>query len=387
MATVEIDASSQAQQPPAESLFQPFKLKSLSLANRIAMAPMTRGFSPGGIPGPDVAAYYRRRAEGGVGLIITEGTYIAHPSSGPSTTYPRLAPGEPRAAWQRVVDEVHGAGGRIFPQLWHEGFKWQRERPNFDPSVQLLGPTGLLLDGTEAGSPMTINEIESVINAYGVSARLAQEIGFDGIEIHAAHGHLIDQFFWSRTNRRGDHFGGDLVARTRFAAEVVRQCRRSVGPDFPICLRFSQWKHSNYDAELVATPDELERFLKPLIEAGVDIFDCSTRRYWEPAFDGSDLNLAGWTKKLAGLPTVTVGSVNCNTTYTDLDSPAIADNLDRLLEMLDRGDFDLVAVGRALITNPAWPQLIRRGAVAELVPFDKDETASRLHSDLPPSSS
>lgn len=379
MTTVGLDTSSEVQRPSANSLFQPFKLKSLALANRIVMAPMTRGFSPDGIPGPDVVAYYRRRAEGGVGLIITEGTYIAHPSSGPSTTYPRLAPGEPQAAWRQLVDEVHGAGGRIFPQLWHEGLKWRRERPNFDPSVRLLGPSGLLLDGTEDGPPMTIDEIESVINAYGFSARLAQETGFDGIEFHAAHGHLIDQFFWSRTNRRSDRFGGDLVERTQFAAEVVRECRRSVGPDFPICLRFSQWKHSIYDAELVETPDELERFLAPLIEAGVDMFHCSTRRYWEPAFDGSDLNLAGWTKKLTGLPTVTVGSINCNTTYTDQDSPAIADNLDRLWEMLDRGDFDLVAVGRALIANPAWPQLIRRGAVEELIPFDKAEAASRLY--------
>ncbi len=116
-----------------------------------------------------------------------------------------------------------------------------------------------------------------------------------------------------------------------------------------------------------------------LIDAGVDIFHCSTRRFWEATFEGSDLNLAGWTKKLTGLPTVTVGSINCNTAYTDQDSPAIVDNLDRLWEMLERGDFDLVAVGRALIANPAWPQLIRRGAVAELVPFSKSEAADKLY--------
>ncbi len=379
MTAVGLDSSSEARRQPADNLFQPFTLKALSLANRVVMAPMTRGFSPGGIPGPDVAAYYRRRAEGGVGLIITEGTYIAHSSSGPSTTYPRLAPGEPQAAWQRVVAEVHGAGGRIFAQLWHEGLGWRREGPNVDPSVRLLGPSGLLLDGTEAGPPMTIDEIEAVINAYGVSARLAQEIGFDGIELHAAHGMLIDQFFWSPTNRRSDHFGGDLVGRTRFAAEVVREIRRLVGPDYPICLRFSQWKYLNYDARPVETPDELGRFLTPLIDAGVDIFHCSTHRFWEATFEGSDLNLAGWTKKLTGLPTVTVGSINCNTAYTDQDSPAIVDNLDRLWQMLDRGDFDLVAVGRALIANPAWPQLIRSGRVAELVPFDKAAAAEKLY--------
>ena len=379
MATAGPNTSSEARRRPADGLFQPFSLNSLTLANRIVMAPMTRGFSPGGLPGPDVAAYYRRRAAGGVGLIITEGAYIAHASAGPITTIPRLAPGESQAAWRRVVDEVHGAGGRIFPQLWHVGTNGRREGPNIDPDVRLIGPSGLLLDGTEDGPPMTIDEIESVIGAYGVSARLAQKTGFDGIEIHAAHGYLIDQFFWNRTNHRSDRFGGDLVARTRFAAEVVRECRRAVDPDYPICLRFSQWKLLNYDAGLVETPDELERFLAPLIEAGVDIFHCSSRRYWEPAFEGSDLNLAGWTKKLTGLPTVTVGSINCNTAFTDQDSPAVVDNLARLWEMLDRGDFDLVAVGRALIANPAWPQLIRSGRNAELVPFDKATAAEVLY--------
>ncbi len=121
MTTVGRDTSSEARRQPAASLFQPFTLNSLALANRIVMAPMTRGYSPGSVPGPDVAAYYRRRAEGGVGLIITEGAYIAHPSSGPRTSIPHLALGEPQVAWRRVVDEVHGAGGRIFPQLWHVG--------------------------------------------------------------------------------------------------------------------------------------------------------------------------------------------------------------------------------------------------------------------------
>jgi 2,4-dienoyl-CoA reductase-like NADH-dependent reductase (Old Yellow Enzyme family) len=117
MATVGIERPSRARQHQLDSLFQPFTLKSLELPNRVAMAPMTRGFSPGGIPGPDVAGYYRRRAEGGVGLIITEGTLISHPSAGPNTTYPRLAPGASQAAWQHVVDEVHGAGGHILSDI------------------------------------------------------------------------------------------------------------------------------------------------------------------------------------------------------------------------------------------------------------------------------
>lgn len=379
MATVGIEGPSPAHRQSIDSLFQPFTLKSLTLANRIAMAPMTRGFSPGGVPGTDVADYYRRRAEGEVGLIITEGTFIAHSSAGPNTTYPRLASGAPQAAWQHVVNEVHGAGGKIFPQLWHVGLNTRREGPNIDQTAPLFGPSGVHLDGSKIDSPMTADEIDSVVSAYGTSAKIACEVGFDGIEIHAAHGYLIDQFFWDQTNRRDDRFGGDIAGRTQFAAEIIRECRRQVGPDYPICLRFSQWKLRNYDARLVENPDELGRFLSPLVEAGVDMFHCSTRRFWKPEFEGSDLNLAGWTKKLTGLPTMTVGSVNSNTTFTDQNEPAIIDNLDPLMAMLDRGDFDLVAVGRALIANPAWPKLIKNGTTEDLRPFDKAGATNKLY--------
>jgi 2,4-dienoyl-CoA reductase-like NADH-dependent reductase (Old Yellow Enzyme family) len=119
--------------------------------------------------------------------------------------------------------------------------------------------------------------------------------------------------------------------------------------------------------------------LAPLVEAGADMFHCSTRRFWEPEFEESDLNLAGWVKKLSGLPTMTVGSVNSNTAFTDADEPTIVDNLDTLMAMLDRGDFDLVVVGRALIANPAWPQFIKSGAIEDLVPFDKAGAADNLN--------
>src|SRR5580692_4121368 len=108
----------------ADVLFTPFAIRQLKLANRIVMAPMTRSFSPGGVPGPDVAAYYRRRAEGGVGLIVTEGTYIPHPSSGFDPRVPHLYGAEALAGWREVVHQVHDAGGKIFSQLWHVGMAY-----------------------------------------------------------------------------------------------------------------------------------------------------------------------------------------------------------------------------------------------------------------------
>jgi 2,4-dienoyl-CoA reductase-like NADH-dependent reductase (Old Yellow Enzyme family) len=149
--------------------------------------------------------------------------------------------------------------------------------------------------------------------------------------------------------------------------------RKAVGEDFSILLRFSQWKQQDFNARLAHTPAELERFLAPLIDAGVDMFHCSTRRFWEPEFPetGSDMNLAGWTKKLSGKPTMTVGSVSLNSDFITSFQSAGAETtgINRLLEMLARGDFDLVAVGRALIVNPDWPNKVRAGQFDQLKPY------------------
>jgi 2,4-dienoyl-CoA reductase-like NADH-dependent reductase (Old Yellow Enzyme family) len=362
----------------ADALFTPFTIKQLKLANRIVMAPMTRSFSPGGTPGPDVAAYYRRRAEGRVGLIITEGTYPPYAAAGFDPRVPRLYGDEALAGWRRVVDEVHEAGGKIFTQLWHVGMVYGPPRNSPAEGVRPVGPSGLKKPGELAGEPMSQADIDAVIEAYAVAAANAKRLGFDGVEIHGAHGYLIDQFFWESTNRRTDQYGGDIVSRTRFPVEVIREVRRRIGPDYPLALRFSQWKLQDYEAKLARTPGELEAFLRPLSDAGVDLFHCSTRRFWEPEFAGSNLNLAGWTKKLTGKPTITVGSVTLGedfvTSFGTNDSAAII-GIDELLGRLGRGEFDLVAVGRSLIANPSWPMQIRNGALRELRPFNRSELA------------
>ena len=358
-------------------LFEPFRLRDLTLGNRIVMAPMTRSFSPGGVPGSDVAAYYRRRAEGGAGLIVTEGTYIPHSSSGFDPRVPHFYGDEALAGWARVVSEVHAAGGRIFPQLWHVGMTFGG--PYGDPAgVRPLGPSGLKRPGEVAGEPMSQDEIDAVIRAYGDAAANAQTLGFDGIELHAAHGYLIDQFFWAGTNQRTDQYGGDLLKRTRFAVEVIAEVRRRVGPEFPLTLRFSQWKLQDYDAKLARTPDELDTFLRPLCDAGVDMFHCSQRRFWEAEFPGSQLNLAGWTKRLTGRPTITVGSVALNEDFIKsfgTNDTAGLSGIDELVHRLEAKEFDLVAIGRSLIVNPEWARIVKSGGFDGLKPFNRTALA------------
>jgi 2,4-dienoyl-CoA reductase-like NADH-dependent reductase (Old Yellow Enzyme family) len=356
-----------------QALFAPFSIKGVTLPNRVVMAPMTRSSSPGGVPGEDVAAYYRRRAEGGVGLIITEGTYPPHPAAGFDPKVPHLYGEDALHGWARVVDQVHTSGGHIFSQLWHIGLQVSSGPPPKE-GEHPVGPSGEFA--------MAQDEIDAAIDAYARAARSAQETGFDGVELHGAHGYLIDQFFWQKINQRTDRYGGDLVARTRFATEVIREVRRRVGPEYPVVLRFSQWKIGGFDAKLANTPAELERFLRPLVDAGVDVLHCSTRRFWEPEFEGSDLNLAGWAKKLTGKPTITVGSVTLGADLmTSFGSPGVVpvtgeEGMNVLLDRLERAEFDLVAVGRALIANPDWAVKVKAGALEELRPFDRSVLGS-----------
>ena len=356
----------------AQILSRPVTLNGLTVANRIAMAPMTRQFSPGGVPGEDVASYYARRAAAGVGLIVTEGTYVGHESAGQSDSIPRFHGEEQLAGWAKVAEAVHEAGGKIVPQLWHIGSVRRAGEPPFAdaPSVS---PSGIHTEGAEVtGKAMTQQDLDDVIQAFAEAAAAAERIGFDGVELHGAHGYLLDQFLWAGTNRRTDAYGGDLVARTRFAAEIVAAVRAAVSPSFPIIFRFSQWKQQDYDARLAETPEELEALLTPLAAAGVDAFHASTRRYWRPEFDGSDLNLAGWTKKLTGKPVITVGSVGLDGDFLKgfQGEGAPLKGIDDLLDRLESDEFDMVAVGRALLQDPQWAAKVLDGRFGELGAYD-----------------
>jgi 2,4-dienoyl-CoA reductase-like NADH-dependent reductase (Old Yellow Enzyme family) len=369
---VTVTASESAASRAAEILSRPASINGLTVPNRIVMAPMTRMFSPGGVPGEDVVSYYGRRAAAGVGLIVTEGTYVGHDSAGQSDRVPRFHGEEQLAGWEKVAEAVHAAGGAIVPQLWHIGMVRKQGEPPY-ADAPAVGPSGLRLDGTEGtGKAMTQRDLDDVIGAFAEAAAAAERIGFDGVELHGAHGYLVDQFLWAGTNRRTDAYGGDPVARTTFAAEIVAAVREKVSPEFPVLFRYSQWKQDAYDARLAATPEELEAILAPIAAAGVDAFHASTRRYWLPEFDGSDLNLAGWTKKLTGKPAITVGSVGLNGDFLKAfqGEGAEVGSLDNLLDRLERDEFDLVAVGRALLQDPQWAAKVLSGGFEELAPYD-----------------
>jgi 2,4-dienoyl-CoA reductase-like NADH-dependent reductase (Old Yellow Enzyme family) len=332
---------------PLGTLLEPVTVAGLSLTSRFVMAPMTRYHSPGGVPTAEVAAYYRRRAENGVGLIITEGILVDHPSAGHQLCVPRLGAPATERGWRRVTDEVHAAGGKIAAQLWHLGS--EREAPAWTPST------------------MTTRDMRTLLLAYGRSARVAVRSGFDAVEIHAAHGYLLDEFLWPLTNRRTDRFGGDAAGRAAFPAAVIRAVRAEIPASMPLIVRFSQHKDRDYTARIAQTPGELATILSAFVRAGADVLHASQRRFWEPVFAGSPLNLAGWAKHLTGLPSITVGSVGLTRDFLG------SRHADLLLDRAAAGEFDLVGVGRALLGNPAWVRLAASGLLDEIRDYHKSD--------------
>lgn len=370
--------------PDVTPLFEPFTVKSMTSPNRFAMAPMTRSASPGGVPGENVAAYYRRRAAGGVGLIITEGVFIPHDAAGGQSNVPRLAGADSLAGWSAVTAAVHGEGSVIAAQLWHQGVE-RGVDPEFNPGVESVSPSGLAGDASPRGRALQTGELAPLAGQYAEAARSAKAAGFDAVELHGAHGYLLDQFLWERTNVRADGYGGSAAQRLRFPVEVVRAVRAAVGPDFPILYRFSQWKQADYTATLADSPAELEGLLAPLVDAGVDVFHPSTRRHYVPAFPelgGADgeLSLAGWTKRITGLPAIAVGSVGLQTEFKPSEVGDIEPApVEAVLRQFADNEFDVIAVGRALLSDPEWVNKLRSGRQGEFVGFNIGKALSALY--------
>lgn len=359
-----------------ELLFRPFRHRKLDLPTRIIMAPMTRSFAMDGVPTRDMAQYYRRRAEQGLGMIITEGTLIDDPAASGDPDTPNFFGGAALRAWKAICTAVHATDCKIAPQLWHMGMARPISAMVPRPTELPIGPSGIHpVTLQQLVSPMSRSRIASVIDSFARGAANARSLGFDAVEIQGAHGYLIDQFLWSATNKRTDEYGGDIIGRTRFACEVIHAVRKAVGRDFPILFRFSQWKIDHYDARLAETPAELDALLQPLSEAGVDIFDCSTRTFSRAEFAGSPLSLAGWVRKLTGKPVIAVGSVGLQQEFTPRGLfnpvPIPAAGVTRLLQMIGSGEIDLIAVGRALLADPAWATKQHLGLEKSIIPYTK----------------
>jgi 2,4-dienoyl-CoA reductase-like NADH-dependent reductase (Old Yellow Enzyme family) len=355
-------------------LLQPLRIGGLQLRNRFVMPGMQRFWCVNGAPDQRLSEYYRRRVLGGASLVISESCAIDHPSATKNPTFARISP-DTRDAWRACVAGVHEAGGLMFLQLWHQGAVNYGGDADSNPAFVALSPSGLSHPGERFGRAATEAELGGIKRAFVQGALDAAEIGADGVELHSAHGFLLDQFLWPGTNSRTDRYGGPAITgRATFVAEVAEAVRAATGPDFVISVRISQWKESDYDARIVEEPGELGQLVSMLRSAGADIFHVSTRRFWTPEWDGSDLGLAGWVKSFTDAPVIAVGSVGL-----DIDVMASlngeeaqqtgASRIDELVRRFQRGDFDLVSVGRSQIGDPDWVTKMTQHRVPDIRAF------------------
>ena len=365
------------------ALYTPFQLGRLTLPNRFVLPGMQRQWCEEGTPLPKLGEYYRRCVEGGVGLVITESCAVDHTSSTQVPFFTRITPAT-QDAWATIVAEVKSAGGLMLMQLWHEGAIRQEGGEGPYAAYPTLSPSGLAHGARPNGRAATLEELDDIKQAFVRSAVMAKAIGLDGIEVHAAHGYLLDQFLWAETNRREDGYGGDDIGdRVRFPAEIVAAIRAATGPDFLIGFRFSQWKEVNFNTRVVDTTEELKTMLAILRAAGVDVFHASARRFWIPEWEDSDLGIAGWTKRLTDAPVIAVGSVGLDIDVMEnfFGKEATSTGEEGLRELTRRfanDEFDLISVGRGHIGDQGIINKMREGRLSEIRGFTRKDVLGDL---------
>ena len=371
------EARVQAPGPDIAPLLQPLEIGRLRLRNRFVLPGMQRAWTVDGAPTERMREYYRQRALGGTALVITEACAVDHPSATSNSLFGWLT-ARTAGAWASCVDAVHSAGGAMFLQLWHQGAV---DTGGADEGFVALSPSGLAHPDKPFGRAASAADLAAIRQAFVRSATYAQEIGADGVEIHACHGYLLDQFLWPAINRRTDRYGGAAMSgRAAFPAEVIAAVREATGPDFTISVRISQWKELDYEAKIAATPGELGQLVSILRSAGADLFHVSTRRFWTPEWEGSDLGLAGWVKSFAGAPVIAVGSVGLDvdvmaTLEGEEARPTGDSRIEDLIRRFRRGDFDLVSVGRSQIGDPDWVAKVSDDRIGEIRPFRRADIA------------
>lgn len=332
-----------------ELLKEPLAIGQLQLPNRLVMSPMgvNLGAPEGGVT-DDLIAFYEARARGGVGLIISEVTRIEGGAgiSDPCQMAAYRAGDIPEL--QRLVDVVHRWGSKLFVQLQHPG----RAASAWVTGVQPVAPSALASPlGGDLPRALSLDEIREMVDRFVKAGRIVQMAGADGVELHAAHGYLINQFFSPAMNLRDDEYGGSFLNRLRFASEILQGIRQTCGPHFPISVRI------NAEEMLPGGIDQEEaaRIAKALEEAGANLINvsCYTEGCIEPGTYPQ-----GWKKQMVQrikeAVTIPILAVN------NIKEPAAAE------AMLAEGASDLVGLGRALLADPAWPQKAFAGREKEI---------------------
>ncbi len=355
-------ASGPPRQTAVGRLFSPVRIGKLALSNRLVVAPMTRvSATVDGRATEGMVAYYRSFAEGGFGLIVTEGIYTDKAFSQGYQYQPGLADAEQGEAWRQVVSTVHEAGGRIVAQLMHAGALAQgniyRDH-TIGPSAPR--PKGEQMAFYRGNGPyripraMSEADLGEAVAGFASAAALAKEAGFDGVEIHGANGYLLDQFLTEGINLRQDGYGGSTAGRLRLIVEVVEAVRSAVGADHVVGMRISQAKVNDFLHKWVGGVREAEAVFRALGTLPLDYIHTTEFEGWRPAFGDAGPSLAALARMHARLPVLANGSLH---------------DPQRAAAMIEGDEADFVSLGRGALTHADWPTRFREGRALE--PFDK----------------
>lgn len=333
-------------------LFSSYQLGSLQLPNRAVLSPMTRtSAEQTGEATARMASYYSRFAQGGFGLIITEGIYPDHMNSRSYENQPGIADDQQAEEWKLVVEAVHNAGGKIIAQLMHGGALVQHDSfTAVAPSA--VQPVGSMLED-HGGSgefdvprEITTAEIRDVIESFAQAAVRAKQAGFDGVEVHGANGYLLDQFLTDYSNQRTDEYGGKTENRIRLTVEVLQAIRKAVGSEYPVGVRISQGKVNDFHHKWADGEKDAKIIFEQLAAASATYIHTTEYKAFAPAFSDSLSTLAALAKRYSKLPVIANGKLG---------------ESEKAEKLLEKNETDLVAIGTSAIVNPDWVYKIKEG--------------------------
>jgi 2,4-dienoyl-CoA reductase-like NADH-dependent reductase (Old Yellow Enzyme family) len=349
-------------------LFSPFKIKNFTLRNRLGVAPMTRMSSPGGsIPRQDVFDFLVRRAEKGAAIVYTEAIVTDYESSQGYPRQSRLVNQKQIDAWRPVVEAIHAHGGIAIMQMFHCGrMAW----PEVNPAGRAIAPSQI---APRQNNPMTGEayplpeemsqfDIDHVINGFVETAKGAVLAGFDGIEVHGAHGYLINQFLSSYSNKRDDAYGGSIENRFRFAREVIESVALIVPEDRLLTFRISNWGIADMEISLFDDAEEWQELIGLLVRTPIDAISLSTYNFRDKAF-GTDRTMSQLIREVTPLPLMICGQI--------YDRKSAEEALESA---------DIALSSKSILLNPDWVEDVRAG---KDLPLHKSEEANIAYSDEP----
>jgi 2,4-dienoyl-CoA reductase-like NADH-dependent reductase (Old Yellow Enzyme family) len=351
-----------------DNLFSPFNIKNHVLKNRMGVAPMTRMSSINdSIPRQDVLEFLVRRAENGAAIVYTEAIVTDYESAQGYPGQARMLTQRQIDAWKPVVKAIQDKGAVAIMQMFHCGrIAWQE----INPANRVIAPSPIQpkqnnrLTGKPYPLPdeMTTFDIDHVITGFVETAKGAVAAGFDGIEIHGAHGYLINSFLSAYANQRTDAYGGTIENRFRFAKEVIQAVHHVVPEDRLLTFRISNWGVVDMEVSLFDSKEEWQELIKLLSKQPIDAISVSTYRYKDKAF-GTDQDMARITRDVTDLPLMICGQIFDRTHAEDALTNA-----------------DIVLSAKSMLLNPNWVEDVRSG---KELPLYRREDANVAYTDQP----